>query len=133
MKPVFLDTVGLIAVWDEDDQWHTPAARAFAQLVRQQAVMVTTPYVLAECGNAASRRPYRAEVVGLRVALEQKKRVLSPTDDDWQEAWQRYAADRPGGPGVVDQLSFLVMRRYGLTQAFTNDQHVRAAGFEPLF
>ena len=53
--------------------------------------------------------------------------------DDGQEAWQRYAADRPGGPGVVDQLSFLVMRRYGLTQAFTNDQHFRTAGFEPLF
>ena len=133
MKPVFLDTVGLIAVWDEDDQWHGPAARAFAQLERQHAVMVTTPFVLAECANAASRRPYREEVVVLRAALEQKKRVLVPTDDDWQEAWRRYAADGIGGPGVVDHLSFIVMRRYGLSQAFTNDRHFRAAGFEPLF
>ena len=133
MKAVFLDTVGLIAVWDEDDQWHAPAARVFTQLVRQQIVMVTTPYVLAECGNAASRRPYRADVVELRATLERRKQVIFPTDEDWQEAWRRYAADRPGGPGVVDQLSFLVMRRYGLTQAFTNDQHFRTAGFEPLF
>src|SRR4051812_40035509 len=22
VKPVFLDTVGLISLWDEDDQWH---------------------------------------------------------------------------------------------------------------
>lgn len=133
MTPVFLDTVGLIAVWDEDDQWHTAAARAFAQLLRQGATMVTTPYVLAECANAASRRPYRAEAVELRVALERNKRVLSPTDDDWQEAWRRYAADGIGGPGVVDHLSFLIMGRYGLSQAFTNDRHFRAAGFEPLF
>ncbi len=95
--------------------------------------MVTTPYVLAECANAASRRPYRAEAVELRVALERNKRVLSPTDDDWQEAWRRYAADGIGGPGVVDHLSFLIMGRYGLSQAFTNDRHFRAAGFEPLF
>ena len=133
MKAVFLDTVGLIAVWDEDDQWHAPAAVVFAQLVRQQIVMVTTPYVLAECGNAASRRPYRADVVELRATLERRKQVIFPTDEDWQEAWRRYAADRPGGPGVVDQLSFLIMRRYGLTRAFTNDQHFRTAGFEPLF
>ena len=133
MKPVFLDTVGLIAVWDEDDQWHTPAARAFAQLVREKTVMVTTPYVLAECGNAASRRPYRADVVELRANLERRKQVLFPTDDDWQEAWRRYAADGIGGPGIVDHLSFLVMRRYGLAGVFTNDRHFRAAGFELLF
>lgn len=30
MTPVFLDTVGLIAIWDEDDQWHSRASdRAF--------------------------------------------------------------------------------------------------------
>ena len=133
MKAVFLDTVGLIAVWDEDDQWHAPAAGVFAQLLRQKIVMVTTPYVLAECANAASRRPYRADVVELRATLERRKRVLVPTDDDWQEAWRSYAAGHPGGPGVVDHLSFLVMRRYGLAQAFTNDQHFRSAGFEPLF
>lgn len=130
---VFLDTVGLIAVWDEDDQWHTPAARTFAELIRKQTVMVTTSYILAECGNAASRRPYRADVVELRATLERKQRVLFPTEDDWQEAWPRYAADGVGGPGIVDHLSFLVMRRYGLAQVFTTDRHFRATGFEPLF
>ena len=113
MRAVFLDTVGLIAVWDEDDQWHAPAARVFTQLVRQQIVMVTTPYVLAECANAVARRHSRAALVALREMLERRKRVLVPTDEDWQAAWRSYAADRSGGPGVVDQLSFLAMRRYG--------------------
>ena len=35
--------------------------------------------------------------------------------------------------GIVDHVSFVVMRRLGLTQAFTNDAHFRAAGFEVLF
>ena len=28
MTPIFLDTVGLLAVWDEDDQWHAAAQSA---------------------------------------------------------------------------------------------------------
>ena len=131
--PVFLDTVGLIALWNERDQWHAVASEVFARLVREKSILLTTPYILAECANAVSRRQSRAALVTLRETLERQKRVLVPTDDDWHEAWRRYAADSIGGPGVVDHLSFLVMGRYGLSQAFTNDRHFRAAGFEPLF
>jgi predicted nucleic acid-binding protein len=34
---------------------------------------------------------------------------------------------------VVDHVSFIVMRQLGMTEAFTNDRHFRAAGFVPLF
>jgi predicted nucleic acid-binding protein len=30
-------------------------------------------------------------------------------------------------------ISFTIMRRLGITRAFTNDRHFRAAGFETLF
>ena len=39
----------------------------------------------------------------------------------------------PGSSGLIDQLSFAVMRRIGLQHAFTNDRHFADAGFEPLF
>ena len=113
--PVFLDTVGLIALWNERDQWHAVASEVFARLVREKSILLTTPYILAECANAVSRRQSRAALVTLRENLERQKRVLVPTDDDWHEAWRRYAADSIGGPGVVDHLSFLVMGRYGLS------------------
>ena len=128
-----MDTVGLVAVWNERDQWHAAASVVFARLLHEKTVLVTTPYILAECANAVARRHSRAALVTLREMLERRKRVLVCTDEDWQEAWRNYAAGHPGGPGVVDHLSFLVMRRYGLTQAFTNDQHFRTDGFEPLF
>ena len=32
MSPVFLDTVGLIAVWDKADQWHDDADPVFLKL-----------------------------------------------------------------------------------------------------
>ena len=35
--------------------------------------------------------------------------------------------------GFVDLISFHVMRRLGLAEAFTNDRHFQAAGFVTLF
>ena len=113
MRPVFLDTVGLVAVWNERDQWHASASGVFARLLHEKTVLVTTPYLLAECANAVARRHSRAALVALREMLERRKRVLVPADEDWQAAWRSYATDRSGGPSVVDQLSFLAMRRYG--------------------
>ena len=60
MNEVFLDTVGLIAVWDTSDQWHAAANTAYQELLSQGQRLVTTELVLYECGTAAARRAYRA-------------------------------------------------------------------------
>ncbi len=49
MNTVFLDTVGLVALWNNSDQWHEDANLAFAQIVRERRRMVTTTFVLLEC------------------------------------------------------------------------------------
>lgn len=133
MNAAFLDTVGLITLWDHDDQWHAAAAPAYAELVARRRVVVTTTFILLECGNAAARRPYRKEVATLRRALEARQELIVPTDADWAAAWDAYERGEAGQAGIVDHVSFSVMRRLGLTQAFTNDKHFAAAGFERLF
>lgn len=42
MKPIFLDTVGLIAVWDESDQWHEAAEVVYSEALRRKRPLVTT-------------------------------------------------------------------------------------------
>ena len=69
MNAVFLDTVGLLALWDVADQWHAPAEEAFADLVALKIPLVTSSFVLLECGNAAARKPYRDVVAVLRPAV----------------------------------------------------------------
>ena len=133
MSVVFLDTVGLLALWDEDDQWHAAAASAFAHLAGTKTRLITTTYVLLECGNASSRRPYRLRVNALQQAMAARGEVLTPTDDDLRAAWSAYDRGEANHAGIVDHVSFIVMRRLGLTQAFTNDRHYQAAGFEVLF
>ncbi len=133
MTAVFLDTVGLLAVWDVSDQWHAAADAAYQKLLQQARPLVTTPFVLLECGNAAARRPYRLRVNVLRQYLIQEGLLVEPTLREIEEAWAAYDRRDAAEAGIVDQVSFVVMRRLGATEAFTNDQHFRAAGFAVLF
>lgn len=133
MTPVFLDTVGLIALWDTDDQWHGAANTAYQQLVSQRNTALTTTFILLECGNTAARRTFRTDVCALRQTLELRNELVVPTEDDWQRAWTAYEGGEAGQAGIVDHVSFAVMHRLGLTEAFTNDRHFQAAGFVTLF
>jgi predicted nucleic acid-binding protein len=132
IPPVFVDTVGILAVWDEADQWHGPASQAFDELMRSRRVLVSTPLVFIECGNAAARTPYRARVDALRHSFLRDGRLIEPTVDDVERAWA-YSRGEAGEAGIVDHVSFVVMRRMGLTEVFSSDSHFRAAGFRTLF
>jgi predicted nucleic acid-binding protein len=130
---VFLDTVGLIATWDATDQWHAAARGAYAALLKGRVAVVTTRFVLLECGNTAARRPYRPTVIRFRQSMERTGRVIIPNDDDWSQAWDAYSRGGPADAGIVDHVSFAVMRRLGITDVFSNDKHFRTAGFNTLF
>ena len=130
---VFLDTVGLLAVWDESDQWHSAAEACFSGLLGYRADLVTSSFVLLECGNAAARRPYRSAVSRLRKQMEAGHCLIMPTVGDWQTAWPEYESGKADSAGIVDHVSFTIIRRLGISKAFTNDGHFRTAGFETLF
>lgn len=133
MNTVFLDSVGILAILDEDDQWHPAAAAAYTLLLSSRRRLVTTLPVLLECGNAAARRPYRSDVDDLRRRLQARGCLIGLLAEDVEAAWAAYASGDAGHAGIVDHISFTVMRRLGLTEAFTNDRHFLAAGLAVLF
>lgn len=133
MNSVFLDTVGMIAVWDDTDQWHRAAKSAYQILLEQGRRLLTTPLVLYECGNASARRAYRGDVCELRRAFAQEGLLVEPSESELATAWEAYERAEAASAGIVDHVSFAVMRRLGITEAFTNDQHFKAAGFTVLF
>ncbi len=133
MRSVFVDTVGMLAVWNRSDQWHESAFRAYSLIDPRGTLLYSTTFVLAECANAAVRTPFRSDIEDFRKRLEAKRTLIWPTAEDWQAAWAAYREGKFGQAGLVDQVSFFVMRRLGITQSFTNDRHFRAAGFETLF
>jgi len=133
MTEVFLDTVGLIALWNSSDQWHKAADAVYRTLLSQGERLITTDLVFIECGNAAARRPYRSRVNVLRQSFRDQGLLIKATDQDVDDAWAAYDRADAGQAGIVDQVSFVVMRRLAITEAFTNDRHFQAAGFHTLF
>jgi uncharacterized protein len=135
MNLIFVDTVGILvlAVWNRSDQWHEDAQRAYSLLDVHETILYSTMLVLAECANAAARMPFRIEVDEFRLRLESSGTLIWPTPDDWQNAWTAYRNNDAEKAGIVDHISFSIMRRLGISKSFTNDRHFRAAGFGTLF
>jgi predicted nucleic acid-binding protein len=107
MTAVFLDTVGLLALWDRADQWHALAETAYKRIVAQRRTLVTTPFVLLECGNAAARRPYRAKAAQLRQTLERRNEVVMPSNEDWVRAWEAHERGDASQAGIVDHINYV--------------------------
>jgi predicted nucleic acid-binding protein len=128
-----MDTVGFLALWDNTDQWHQAAVLALDAIDNPAVRTITTSFILLECGNAAARRPYRLLVDQTRRKLEQGGKVIAPNSEDWEEAWAGYLRGEAADAGIVDHISFAVMRRLGIRDVFTNDRHFKAAGFNTLF
>jgi predicted nucleic acid-binding protein len=114
---VFLDTVGLLAVWDESDQWHHAAQACFSELSGSRADLVTSSFVLLECGNAAARRPYRAAVTRLRKEMNAADRLIVPTIEDCRTAWLAYERGEADSAGIVDQVLVYDHAAHGIIQS----------------
>jgi hypothetical protein len=84
---------------------------AFQSILSSTARLVSTPYVLLECANEAARRPYRGDVVQLREQLALAGDLVEPTSTEIEQAWLEYERAPIGSAGVVDQVSFAVMKR----------------------
>lgn len=130
---VFLDTSYAIAITSPRDE-HQPFARELARRIRAEGTwIVTTRAVIIEIGNALAKAHLRA-AVDLMDALEEDPAVdiVPVTDDLYAEGAALYRTHKDEGWGMTDCLSFVVMRRRGVTEALTADAHFSQAGFLPL-
>ena len=59
--------------------------------------------------------------------------VFEPTYEEIEQAWTASGVGEADQAGIVDHVSFIVMRREGLSQVFSNDHHFQAASFKTLF
>ena len=65
--------------------------------------------------------------------LRSRGELIEPTDAEVNDAWVAFERGDAGQAGIVDHISFAVMRRLEISDAFTNDRHYRATGMNPLF
>lgn len=128
----FVDTSALLAVLDQDDSNHVPAARVWEELLIPSVVMVTTNYVLVE---ALALIQSRLGIKAVRTFQHGIKPVLKT---HWVEAGLHETAlagllsQSRRRLSLVDCVSFEFMRRSGIMHYFAFDRHFDEQGFEPV-
>ncbi len=87
-----------------------------------------------EIGNALSKQRYRPAAVELLLSLENdpKVEIVPVSGDLYAQAFKLFSERTDKEWGLVDCVSFVVMRERGITDALTSDDHFRQAGFNAL-
>ncbi len=129
---VFLDTNGLIAILNADDDLHAEAVRLLRLIESDHRPLVTTDWVLAETGNGLARVSCRrnfARAVDAFVAASGNE-VVRVDIHTFHEALALYDTARDKTSGLIDCASFVVMQRRQIRDALTSDRHFSQAGFD---
>lgn len=131
MNPIFVDTGFLIALLNSHDALHLQANQL--SLKYEGVPMVTTDAVLLELGNALSRsgKQQAGEIIRYFQQAEEAKIIyLSP--ELFDKGLQLYEQYQDKSWGLVDCISFVVMRDLNINDVLTFDQHFSQAGFMVL-
>ena len=127
-ESVFVDTGYILALVNENDQHHAEAL-ALSERFDGQPVVVTDA-VLLEIGNALSRMDRNAAVQIIQDLRDSPgASVVNLTPELFESAFDLFRRHTDKQWGLVDCVSFVAMRRLGLTTALAFDQHFVQAGF----
>jgi predicted nucleic acid-binding protein len=133
---IFIDTSALIAYYNIDDLHHAEASEVFNKIEKGEISLTrffTTDYILDETVTFIECMLNRHELavsVGQGLLTSPFTTLLRIDEEFFQEAWNHFGDSR--GHSFTDCTSFTVMRKFGITHAFTFDRHFGEAGFQTI-
>ena len=136
-ETIFWDATAFIALGNARDNLHQAAITVSQELAQAQAQVLTTDAILIEVANAFSKSTLRPVALQLIEAVQESVTLEVATIvhidiDLWQRGWELYQARTDKDWGLTDCISFIVMKDYGIHQAFTYDRHFEQAGYVRL-
>ena len=129
---VFIDTSAVFALADVEETRNEDAVAVWGSLVGASAALVTTSYVVLEICALLQRR------LGLRAVRVFDAKIYPQLHVEWSDAECHESAMRillaTGRQklSLVDCVSFVVMRRLGISKVFCFDDHFREQGFDVI-
>ena len=128
---LFLDTSGLLCLFDEADSRHAETAKFFGQAHR----LLTTNYIFAEFVPLSQTRGFkRADTLNFLIDLCGLPRLESIwIDEDLHNRAMNLLKNRSDKTySLCDAVSFIIMRERGINEALTTDTHFAQEGFIKL-
>jgi uncharacterized protein len=127
---ILVDSSAFLAVASARDGNHDVARRVQARLTVDGWRLVTTTYVLAELHALALARRGPRFALDLIDRIEQGGvLIVRILEEDWQTARSILRQYDDKNFSLTDALSFAVMDRLEISEAFTFDHHFRQYGF----
>jgi predicted nucleic acid-binding protein len=125
---IFADTSFVLALVNARDQYHDQAEALSYKF--ENSPLLMTDAVLLEIGNALAK-DFRGEAVEVIKALRGSTRVEVARIDErlFEKGLEIYETHGDKTWGLVDCISFAVMRESGVTEVLTFDGDFTQAGF----
>ena len=131
MADVFVDTSFVVALVNKNDQNHRLALDLSRRFTGHG--LVTTDAILLEIGNALSRNFKRESVEIIEDFLTSDDvQVIHLHPALFRKAFDLYKSRSDKVWGLIDCVSFVVMKEIGITDALSADKHFEQAGFNIL-
>lgn len=134
MKKVFVDTGAWIALAERNDVHHLQACAFADQLRRENAILITSDYVIDETitwlrYNASHKvaTDFATQVVSSDVT-----EIIYVDETNFNHAVELFIKYDDQKFSFTDCSSFILMRSNRIKQAFSFDAHFLTAGFELL-
>lgn len=129
---LFVDTGAFVARYVERDQHHEAARRAWSKLESDRRRLITSNFVLDETFTLLGRR------AGHRFAASRAREILTSAEldvirvdaDTELRALDLFEKFFDQAVSFTDCVSFVLMSRNGITDAFAFDHHFELAGFQ---
>ncbi len=128
---LFIDTAFVAALINKKDQYHKQALVLSKKY--ENVLMVSTDVVLFEIGNALAKNYKKEAVKIIQIFCSSDEiTVVKLNPALFKKAFDIYKRYDDKGWGMVDCLSFVVMRENNITDVLTCDKHFEQAGFNAL-
>lgn len=129
-RPVFVDTGAFAALAILHDEYDRRAVALFQELVRKRVQFITTNLVVAESYSLILARAGRESAIRtLRSIDRQPDDIIRVSEFDERRARMILEQYQDKSFSLVDAISFAVMERLGVTEAFAFDRHFAQFGF----
>ena len=128
---IFIDTLFVIALINQRDEHHKEASELAEKYENQP--LLTTDAVLLEIGNALARN-FKGQAVEIidDFLTSNDVEIIHLTPELFDQGFSLYKKHQDKTWGLVDCISFEVMRMQKINSILTFDRHFEQAGFQVL-
>ncbi len=127
MGKVMVDTSAIYALIDRSDNNHIDAKKALSNLSKDNAEILITNFLVAECHSLLTAR------LGHELAREWLENMFWPVErvaeEDEKVAKEIIIIQNDKSFSFTDATTFAVMKRLGIKKYFGYDRHFRQFGF----